>query len=192
MRWELRNQAEWRPEFPSWSWIGWKGSASPLSFEAYSEDIKASLLLEDGSIVEDAHVFGDPASFQSLSVKLSRYLLIEADVVNVRIRQRTEGEGDYVNMWEPSFVKDGIEMGGITDAKGFVVTEAVRKGGRTYKELQAGLTWLSVVLHEADLVLVLKDIGDYYERFGYVDVRFSESEEEYREFFLGRREIRLG
>jgi hypothetical protein len=192
MRWQQRNQVERRPGFPSWSWIGWKGTALPLSFEAYSEDIKASLLLKDGSTVDDAHVLADPASFQSLSERLSKYLLIEADTVNVCIRQKMGGDGDYINMWEPSFVKDGVEMGDITDAKGFVVTQTVKKGDGTYEALQAGRTWLGIVLHKADLVIVMKDMGGYYERFGYIDVRFSESEAKYRELFLGRKQIRLG
>jgi hypothetical protein len=192
MRWQVGNKVERRPEFPSWSWIGWTGSALPLSFDAYSEDIKASLLLKDGSAVDDAHVLADISSFQSLSEKLSRYLLIEADTVSVRILQKIGGNGDYVNMWEPSFVKDSIEVGDITDAKGFVVTQTVEKGDGTYEALQAGHIWLGMVLYKADLVLVLKDMGDYYERFGYIDVKFSESESKYRELFLGWKQIRLG
>ncbi|KAH6962994.1 heterokaryon incompatibility protein-domain-containing protein [Fusarium avenaceum] len=192
MRWKMVRQTERRPDFPSWSWIGWKGSALPLSFDAYSEDIKASLLLKDGSTVEDAHVLADPESFQRLSDKLSKHLLVEADTVNVCIRQKTRDQGDYVNMWEPSFVKDSIEMGSITEAKGFVVTQDVNKGDGTYEALQGGRTWLGIVLHKADLVIVLKDMGGYYERFGYIDVRFSENGEKYRELFLGRKQIRLG
>ncbi|CAJ0554748.1 Ff.00g132610.m01.CDS01 [Fusarium sp. VM40] len=192
MRWQHRNKVERRPEFPSWSWIGWTGSALPFGFEAYSEDIKASLLLKDGSTIEDAHALTDPASFQGLSEKLSRYLLIEADTVNVCIRQKTGGDGDYINMWEPCFVKDSIEVGDITDAKGFEVTQTVKKGDGTYEALQAGRTWLGIVLPKADLVIVLKDMGDSYERFGYIDVRFSESGAKLSELFLGRKQIRLG
>ncbi|KAM0227895.1 hypothetical protein ACHAP5_012088 [Fusarium lateritium] len=173
--WQLRNQAQRKPEFPSWSWIGWKGSALPLNFEAYSEDIKASLLLEDGSTAEDAHALRGLASFQALSAKLGKHLLIEADTVDIRIRQNTGAEGDYLNMWKPSIAKDGVEMGDVTDAKGFLVIAAVRNGSRTYKELQAGFTWLGIVLYKADLVLVLKNMGDHYEEFSYVDVRSSES-----------------
>ncbi|KAM0351099.1 hypothetical protein ACHAPU_002881 [Fusarium lateritium] len=140
LNWQMVVAGKRRLEFPSWSWIGWTGGAWPMAFKPYKEDMKASLVLKDGRIIDDASVFEDPSAFQKLSAKLSRYILVEADTVEIRIQQKVGEVGDYVNIWEPSFVKNGVEMREITDAKGFVPTQDVKTGDGLCEDLQAGRT----------------------------------------------------
>ncbi|KAF4997444.1 hypothetical protein FGRMN_3808 [Fusarium graminum] len=190
--WQMTVAGGRRPGFPSWSWIGWTGIVCPMAYEPYKEDIKASLVLNNGNIVEDASVFEEPSDFKRLSAKLSRYLIVEADTVDVRVQQKAGEVGDYINIWEPSFVKNGVDMGEIADAKGVVLTQDVKKGDGLCEDLQAGQTWLGIVLPNAVLVLVLKNMGDYCERIGYVGVKFSDYGKRPEEYLLERKKVRLG
>ncbi|KAF4419990.1 hypothetical protein F53441_14408 [Fusarium austroafricanum] len=190
--WGLRQGAKRRPEFPSWSWVGWKGKAFPWISESYPEDITASLLLEDGTVIKDAQVLRDLPTFQSLSTKLSRYLLIEAETVNVRIRRQDSVHWRYKNRWKVSFVKGDTERHDVTYGDGLTIMPEFSKGDEIYKDLEAGLIWLGIAFPCSDMVIVLKDMGGYYEKFGYIDVDFSIPDRELATYLLGRKEICLG
>lgn len=113
---------------------------------------------------------------------LSKYILIEAQAVHVRIWRKEGAHWNPRNMWKLSFVKNGTERYGITYADGFSITQ----------EFEAGHTWLGIAFLRSDMVLVLKDMGDHYERFGYIDVDFSVPDLELVDYLLGHRLIRLG
>ncbi|KAH7234729.1 uncharacterized protein BKA55DRAFT_597729 [Fusarium redolens] len=172
LNWGIIGPTQRRPDFPSWSWIGWKGKAYSSVNESCKEDVTASLLLEDGTTIDNAKVFRDLNTFQRIPPLLSKYILIEAQIVHVRIRRK---EGDYWNlrnMWKLSFVKDGAERYGITYADGFSITQEYEKRDDVYRDLEGGNAWLGIAFPRSDMVLVLKDKGDYHERFGYIDVDF--------------------
>lgn len=95
-------------------------------------------------------------------------------------------------MWKLSFVKNGTERYGITYADGFSITQEFEAGGNIYRDLEAVHTWLGIAFLPSDMVLVLKDMGDHYERFGYIDVDFSVPDLELVDYLLGHRLIRLG
>jgi hypothetical protein len=137
-------------------------------------------------------VFRDLNTFQRISPLLSKYILIEAQIVHVRIRRKEGDHWNLRNMWKLSFVKDGAERYGITYADGFSVTQEYEKGVDVYRDLEGGIIWLVIAFPRSDMVLVLKDKGYHHERFGYIDVDFSIQGRELEDYFLGRRLIRLG
>ncbi|CZR45331.1 uncharacterized protein FPRO_15494 [Fusarium proliferatum ET1] len=192
LKWHIVGLAQRRPDFPSWSWVGWKGQAYPSANSVYKEDITASLLLKDGTVIDDAEMLRNLDTFQSLSASLSKYILIQAQTVHVKIRRKEGVYWNLRNMWKLSLVRGGTERHGITYHDGFLITPEYEAGDSIYKDLEAGHTWLGIVFLNSDMVLVLKDMGDYYERFGYIDVDFSVPDVELGDYLLGHRLIRLG
>ncbi|KAK2668424.1 Heterokaryon incompatibility [Fusarium oxysporum f. sp. vasinfectum] len=192
LNWGIIGPAQRRPDFPSWSWIGWKGKAYSTINRSHKENVTASLLLDDGTAIEDANALRDLNIFQKISPMLSKYILIEAQTVHVRIRRKEGAHWNLRNMWKLSFVKNGTERYGITYADGFSITQEFEAGDSIYRDLEAGHTWLGIAFLRSDMVLVLKDMGDHYERFGYIDVDFSVPDLELVDYLLGHRLIRLG
>lgn len=192
LKWGIVGPAQRRPDFPSWSWVGWKGKAYPSVNSVYKEDITASLLLKDGTVIDDAEMLSNLDTVQSLSASLSKYILIQAQTVHVKIRRKEGDHWNLQNMWKLSLVKDGTERHGITCHNGFSITPEYEAGDSIYKDLEAGHTWLGIAFLHSDMVLVLQDMGDYYERFGYIDVDFSVPDLELGDYLLGHRLIRLG
>ncbi|SCN64718.1 related to tol protein [Fusarium fujikuroi] len=192
LNWHIVGLAQRRPDFPSWSWVGWKGKAYPSANSVYKEDITASLLLKDGTVIDDAEMLRNLDTFQSLSASLSKYILIQAQTVHVKIRRKEGDHWNLRNMWKLTLVKGGTERHGITYHDGFSITPEYEAGDSIYEDLEAGHTWLGIVFLNSDMVLVLKDMGDYYERFGCIDVDFSVPDLELGDYLLGHRLIRLG
>ncbi|EWZ33608.1 hypothetical protein FOZG_13320 [Fusarium oxysporum Fo47] len=192
LNWGIIGPAQGRPDFLSWSWIGWKGKAYSTINRSHKENVNASLLLDDGTAIEDANALRDLNIFQKISPMLSKYILIEAQTVHVRIRRKEGAHWNLRNMWKLSFVKNGTERYGITYADGFSITQEFEAGDSIYRDLEAGHTWLGIAFLRSDMVLVLKDMGDHYERFGYIDVDFSVPDLELVDYLLGHRLIRLG
>lgn len=95
LKWDIVGLAQRRPDFPSWSWVGCEGKAYPSVNSVYKEDITVSILLKDGTVIDDAEMLRNLDTFQSLSPSLSKYILIQAQTVHVKIRRK---EGDHWNL----------------------------------------------------------------------------------------------
>ncbi|KAH9209866.1 heterokaryon incompatibility protein-domain-containing protein [Leptodontidium sp. 2 PMI_412] len=85
--WKFDGQIKRRPDFPSWSWLGWSGKISlPVSDNPHPSDAKFWLKLADGTIKPLETINDGMILTQSLD-QLSPHLHIKATCIPIRITE---------------------------------------------------------------------------------------------------------
>lgn len=198
--------------FPSWSWTGWKMPISPQSyFYRYGfktpYEIKIAFETERGKILDwDAF---QTASQASEALVLSQYLHIEGWSLKCRLRSSGDiARGEDASLrrhW--SLITEGspAELHTVVIHKQYSNEAWNTRENKVYDILLIGnpenpVTATTQFLEKyppfGPFFMILEDVGEYYERVGYLDLAHSLSNEgrDMSNYLVGkkRRSFKLG
>jgi hypothetical protein len=180
---------ERRFEFPSWSWAGWKMAISPkCCFYRYGfktpYEIKIGFETEHGKVL-------DWAAFQTASQGadapvLSRYLHIEAWSLKCSLHNDPH-MGDNIdaslrNLWSLTTEGSTAKLHRVVIHKQYSNEEWNTRGCKSWDILVIGNPENPIIAKAqffeqyppfGPFFMILEDMGEYYERVGYVDLAHS-------------------
>ncbi|OAA43052.1 Heterokaryon incompatibility [Cordyceps fumosorosea ARSEF 2679] len=201
LQWEIGLGARRREVFPSWSWMGWRGTmwSQNLEQEVPPSQVSVQLELRDGRLVDERDAkacMDDPTRFQKLLGLLSRCIIIQTDSVYLHIHDiDPTASVDLANKWEPKFCNKAGTRDFVPkhDPVYFLkVTQKVEAGDELHRELSAGRVWLGLVFAHTHFVLVVRDVGSHYERVGIVQYSAPDDDQKLVDLCQEKRRIRLG
>jgi hypothetical protein len=180
---------ERRSEFPSWSWAGWKMAISPKSyFYRYGfktpYEIKIDFEIECGKIL-DWPTFQTASQADDAPV-LSQYLHIEGWSLKCRLHNDShEADNTYASLRNPwSLTTEGspAKLHSVVIHKQYPNEEWNARGSKVWDILVIGNPEDPVIAKSqffkqyppfGPFFMILEDMGEYYERVGYLDLAHS-------------------
>jgi hypothetical protein len=175
--------------FPSWSWAGWK---MPISSKSYfyrygfktPYEIKIDFETERGKILDFAAF--QTATQASEAPVLSRYLHIEGWSLKCRLHSDSHVvdniDSSLRNPWSLTIEDSALKLHRVVIHKQYSNEEWNERGNKVWDILVIGNPENPVIANEqffakyppfGPFFMILEDMGEYYERVGYLDLAHS-------------------
>lgn len=212
LMWTGKDPARRRPEFPSWSWIGWTGKARMCEGDVDIIPVEIQFELRDGSFISSSDELKDMQQYKVASQNISHFLIIKAPTVNIRICPGQQSglnppRASLDSRWEATLVHPDegrlaqplpSDQSNVNIGR-FFNNESGHDNAQLDKKFSSSSVWKAILLGHGPLtknsklperILVVHKVGTWWERVGIAE--FNCSKEVMHDHVKSYESFRLG